>query len=75
MLPAVLCKVESISKEVLHRAGQESKSRFELPTQYSGFSDGGLSISVHYTHIGITLAVDVIKTKPAIGAIPFCYAQ
>src|SRR5438874_5744539 len=62
MLPAILGKVKSISKEVLHRAGHRKQVRFELPTQYSGFSDGDLTISVHYTHIGITCAVDVIKT-------------
>ena len=44
-----------------------SKKSFSSSSIISGFSDGGLSISVHYTHIGITLAVDVIKTKPAIG--------
>ena len=68
----------------------ESKSRFELPTQYSGFSDGGLSISVHYTYIGITYAVNIImidtpritqspahrREQPVVqGALPFCYAQ
>jgi len=32
----------------------------ELPTQYSGFRDGGLSISVHFAYIGITFAVNFI---------------
>jgi hypothetical protein len=44
---------------LLARPGSECKSRFELPTQYNGFRDGW-SISVHYTDIGITSAVNII---------------
>jgi hypothetical protein len=51
--------VSGIPKRSSTGPGRERKPRFELPTQYSGFRDGGLSISVHYTYIGITFAVNI----------------
>jgi len=44
--------------------GRACKSRFELPIQCSGFRDGGLSISVHYTYIGITSPGKVAAPEP-----------
>ena len=63
--------------------GRDRKSRFELPTQYSGFRDGGLSISVDYTHIGITFAFNITmddtshhaerrREQPVFQAYPAC---